>query len=139
MLARTHDLIRHPCFYWQYIIGVVICWGVNFGFEWATLTHWGQHPLEDIYFTKVNSETTFILIDFIITGFLVGFLTVLLSTSGIKVGLCVGGAQGLLVEFTRRTVACLSHTACAQTNFSVGRLHHSALHVCPTRRSVVLL
>ena len=81
----TQEVVSTGCFQAQYVVGVALCWAINFGFEWGTLTKFGKESLEDIALTKANSANTEITFDFLLTAFLVGFFTVSLSTGGIKV------------------------------------------------------
>ena len=85
MLASTGEVLRTPCFQIQLVLGLMTCWGANFGFAWATLSKWGKHGLVEVYITKTNSESMSLTSDFLITAFLVGWIAVALSTGGIKV------------------------------------------------------
>lgn len=90
---HTSDVLKSTVFRVQLVIAIIINFGVNFGFEWATLNNYGaSSTLEPMYFWKMNKVNTSIVADVLLTTFLVGFLSVTLATWGIKVcGLCFLG------------------------------------------------
>lgn len=86
MLYRTGDVLRSPVFQIQLIIGTIINFGVNFGFEWATLSDYGQKSsLYDMKYWTQNGAKASIVSDVLITSFLLGYLSIVLATWGIKV------------------------------------------------------
>jgi hypothetical protein len=72
--------------YWvQLVFAFIVNWGVNFGFEWATLTNYGQKSMQPIKFWTKNSVNASVLSDVIISTMIIAFLHVTLATWGIKV------------------------------------------------------
>lgn len=69
------------------IITMVINFAVNFGFEWASLSQWGKIKAEDfsdLYMIKWNyTVNSCILMDMLLTAFLISSLTTLFGTNGI--------------------------------------------------------
>jgi hypothetical protein len=69
------------------IITALINFGINFGFEWATLGQWGKIPQEDfppLYVIKWNSTVnSCIALDLLLTAFFIASLTTLFGTNGI--------------------------------------------------------
>lgn len=86
MYYSTLDVFRSWVFQVQFAIALCINFGVNFGFEWATLSDYGERDaLVDIWFWKMNAVNTSIVADVLLTSFLIGYLPIVLATWGIKV------------------------------------------------------
>ena len=91
MYYSTREVLRTKVFQVQLVIGMCVNFGVNFGFEWATLSEYGKTGLHPMQFWTMNAASTSVVADVIITTFLVGYLSVTLATWGIKVR-ATGGA-----------------------------------------------
>lgn len=71
----------------NFIISLLINFGINFGFEWASLSQWGKIAPEDfssLYITKWNyTVNSCILMDLLLTMFIIASATTLFGTNGI--------------------------------------------------------
>ncbi|KAA0154434.1 hypothetical protein FNF31_06315 [Cafeteria roenbergensis] len=87
VMPTLWDATKTLTFRVNIVISMIVNFGVNFGFEWASLSQWGTIKPEDfsrLYVIKWNSTVnSCILMDMLLTCFLIGSLTVLFGANGI--------------------------------------------------------
>lgn len=87
------------------IISVLINFGINFGFGWATVSKWGrlqQGHFEGMPVWVMNPEiNSCIILDMMLTCFFMGFFTVLLATDGIVRDIKDGKTRPVDTEVTK--------------------------------------
>lgn len=88
MYYNTLDVLKTKVFLAQLVFAIMINFGANFGFQWATLSDYGNwNTLQPMKFWTKNDAGASIVFDVYLTVFLLAFITILLATWGIKVSL----------------------------------------------------
>ena len=81
----TAEVFSSWRFWIQYIIAAGFNFFANYGGAWLTLSKFGKHGLLPVKFSETNAANSSVLLDFLVTSFLIGSLCVILGGWGFKV------------------------------------------------------